>query len=275
MYGQMTAGSWIYIGTQGILQGTYETFAAMAAKRFGGTLAGTMTLTAGARRHGRRPAAGGDHERGRARSASRSTRRASSAAWRPATSTSSPTRVDDALDRRWRPSGAASPLSIARRSATRRSWCRSCSPAGPRSTSSPTRRRRTTRSCTSPAGSRWRRWRSCATSDPEGLTARAREVDGRPRRRHARLPRPRCRGLRLRQLHPGRGQARRLRPGLRLPGLRPRLRPAALLRGQGAVPVGRALRRPGRHRRHRPGRARRVPGQRGARRAGSAWPGRG
>ncbi|AZM46391.1 urocanate hydratase [Streptomyces sp. WAC 06738] len=53
MYGQMTAGSWIYIGTQGILQGTYETFAAVAAKlsrenkHSGGTLAGTLTLTAG------------------------------------------------------------------------------------------------------------------------------------------------------------------------------------------------------------------------------------
>jgi urocanate hydratase len=48
MYGQMTAGSWIYIGTQGILQGTYETFAAVAAKRFGGSLTGTLTLTGGA-----------------------------------------------------------------------------------------------------------------------------------------------------------------------------------------------------------------------------------
>jgi len=48
MYGQMTAGSWIYIGTQGILQGTYETFAAVAQKRFHGTLAGTLTLTGGA-----------------------------------------------------------------------------------------------------------------------------------------------------------------------------------------------------------------------------------
>jgi urocanate hydratase len=47
MYGQMTAGSWIYIGTQGILQGTYETFAAVARKRFGGSLRGTLTLTAG------------------------------------------------------------------------------------------------------------------------------------------------------------------------------------------------------------------------------------
>jgi urocanate hydratase len=47
MYGQMTAGSWIYIGTQGILQGTFQTFAAIADKRFGGSLAGTITLTAG------------------------------------------------------------------------------------------------------------------------------------------------------------------------------------------------------------------------------------
>lgn len=47
MYGQMTAGSWIYIGSQGILQGTYETFAAVAAKRFGGSLKGTLTVTAG------------------------------------------------------------------------------------------------------------------------------------------------------------------------------------------------------------------------------------
>jgi urocanate hydratase len=47
MYGQMTAGSWIYIGTQGILQGTYETFAEIGRKRFGGSLTGTITLTAG------------------------------------------------------------------------------------------------------------------------------------------------------------------------------------------------------------------------------------
>jgi urocanate hydratase len=47
MYGQMTAGSWIYIGTQGIVQGTYECFAEIARRRFGGSLAGTITLTAG------------------------------------------------------------------------------------------------------------------------------------------------------------------------------------------------------------------------------------
>ena len=47
MYGQMTAGSWIYIGTQGILQGTYETFAEAARQHFGGSLAGRLVLTAG------------------------------------------------------------------------------------------------------------------------------------------------------------------------------------------------------------------------------------
>src|SRR4029077_1616753 len=80
MYGQMTAGSWIYIGTQGILQGTFETFAALAQKHFGGSLRGHVTLTAGlrrmggapprnahcrARRHRRAPANCRHHERGR------------------------------------------------------------------------------------------------------------------------------------------------------------------------------------------------------------------
>ena len=62
MYGQMTAGSWIYIGTQGILQGTYETFAEIGRKRFGGSLRGTITLTAGWR-HGWRTTAGDHDER--------------------------------------------------------------------------------------------------------------------------------------------------------------------------------------------------------------------
>ena len=57
MYGQMTAGSWIYIGTQGILQGTYETFAEAATQRFGGSLAGTVTLTGGLGGMGAQPLA--------------------------------------------------------------------------------------------------------------------------------------------------------------------------------------------------------------------------
>ena len=81
MYGQMTAGSWIYIGTQGILQGTYETFAAAAKRHFGGTLARPRRRDRRSRRHGRRPAAGRDDERrGRAGRRGRS-RSGSSGGW--------------------------------------------------------------------------------------------------------------------------------------------------------------------------------------------------
>ena len=59
MYGQMTAGSWIYIGTQGIVQGTYETFAEAGRRHYGGDLRGRWILTGGPRRHGRGAAAGG------------------------------------------------------------------------------------------------------------------------------------------------------------------------------------------------------------------------
>ena len=65
MYGQMTAGSWIYIGTQGILQGTYETFAELARQHFGGTLRGRVVAHRRPRRDGRRPAAGRHDERRR------------------------------------------------------------------------------------------------------------------------------------------------------------------------------------------------------------------
>ena len=65
MYGQMTAGSWIYIGTQGILQGTYETFAECARQHFGGTLDGPAGGDRRPGRDGRRPAARGDDERRR------------------------------------------------------------------------------------------------------------------------------------------------------------------------------------------------------------------
>ena len=59
MYGQMTAGSWIYIGSQGIVQGTYETFVEMGRQHFGGDLKRQMDSHRRARRHGRRPAARG------------------------------------------------------------------------------------------------------------------------------------------------------------------------------------------------------------------------
>src|ERR1700744_1640398 len=64
MYGQMTAGSWIYIGTQGILQGTYETFKAAAKQHFNGTLAGTISVTAGPGGTGGGPPLAGKNGRG-------------------------------------------------------------------------------------------------------------------------------------------------------------------------------------------------------------------
>jgi urocanate hydratase len=124
MYGQMTAGSWIYIGTQGILQGTYETFAAVGQKRFGGSLAGTITLTGGlGGMGGAQPAAW--------RSASRSTRAGSRAGWRRATSTSRPTAstTRSSWRRRRKARCRSACAAIARMS------CRSCWRAARRSTS--------------------------------------------------------------------------------------------------------------------------------------------
>ena len=84
-------------------------------------------------------------------------------------------------------------------------------------------------------------------------------LGGRPLLRDGRLHGRRRGGLRLRQQPARRGEAGRLRARVRLPGLRPGLHPAAVLRGQGAVPLGGAVGRPGGHRRHRPRRARGVP----------------
>ena len=116
MYGQMTAGSWIYIGTQGILQGTYETLAAAGAAAFRRHAARPARRHRRPRRHGRRPAAGRDDERRASRSSSRSIRSGSSGAWRRGTSTRRPT----ASTRRWRASARWTRASDARaRSALR------------------------------------------------------------------------------------------------------------------------------------------------------------
>ena len=144
MYGQMTAGSWIYIGTQGILQGTYETFGAVAKK--------TVRRHAGrnhhphrrAGRHGRCSAARRDHERGR-----RDLRRCRRHAHRPphraiVTSTPRPTDLDDALALAVEARDAKRPLSIGVVGNAAEVFP-TCSNATHPSTSSPTRPRRTTR----------------------------------------------------------------------------------------------------------------------------------
>ncbi len=87
MYGQMTAGSWIYIGSQGIIQGTYETFVEAGRQHYGGDLCRQMDPDRRARRHGRRPAAGRDDGRAPRCSRSSAGRAGSSAASRPAIST--------------------------------------------------------------------------------------------------------------------------------------------------------------------------------------------
>ena len=141
MYGQMTAGSWIYIGTQGILQGTYETFAAVARKRFGGTLRGPARGHRRARRDGRRAAARG-HDVRRRRAVHRGRPHAHRAA---ASQTRLPRRARRRPRRRARaPAGA--PRRAARRcrsacSATPPRCCPSSCAAACTSTSSPTRPR--------------------------------------------------------------------------------------------------------------------------------------
>ena len=90
-------------------------------------------------------------------------------------------------------------------------------------------------------------------------------VDGRALRRDGGVPRRRRRGVRLREQPARRGRARRVRPRVRVPGVHPGLHPAAVLRGQGPVPVGGAVGRSGRHRGDRPRGARGVPRERGAR----------
>ena len=220
-----------------------------------------------ARRDGRRAAARGDDER-RRRALHRGRSRADRAAGsRPATSTSRPT---TSTTRSRRCEAAKARAARAQRRPLRRT--------PPRSFPSCSRRGFEADVVTDqtsahdplvgyiPAGlSLDGGRRSCASRDPDEYIRRARASARRALLRDGRLQGRGRRGLRLRQQPPPRGRARRLRARLRLPRLRPRLHPAAVLRGQGPVPLGGALRRPGRHRGDRPRRARRVRRRRGAR----------
>ena len=262
MYGQMTAGSWIYIGTQGILQGTFETFAAVADKRFDGTLAGTITVTAGLGGMG---------------------------GAQPLAVTMNdgvviciecdPARIQRRIDHRYLDVEAPS-LDEAVRMAVEARDARkplSIGVLGNAAVMLPELLEMdapidivTDQTSAHdplfylPAGRRVRGLGAGAHRGPGRLHQAGPGVDGDPRAGDGRVPGQGRRGLRLRQLDPRRGAQGRLRPGLRVPGLRAGVHPAAVLRGQGPVPLGRALRRPGRHRRHRQGDPRAVPGQRAA-----------
>ena len=269
MYGQMTAGSWIYIGTQGIVQGTYETFAAVAEKRFGGTLAGTLTLTGGCGGHGRRAAARRDDERRRL--PHRRRRRVEAAPPRGAPLP----RQGRRLPRRGgraalRGQGRAARLVASASSATRPRSSRSCSARSPdRHRHRPDLGARPV--VLSPRGRRARGLARLRREEARGVHRAGTRLMAKPGAGDGRVPGRRRRGLRLRQLDPRRGAAGRVRQGVRVPRLRARLHPPAVLRGQGPVPVGGAVRRPRGHRRDRPRRPRPVPRQRAAAHAGSRW----
>ncbi len=240
MYGQMTAGSWIYIGTQGIVQGTYETFAAVAEKRFGGTLAGTLTLTGGCGGMGGAQPLAVTLNDGvclivdvdRARLQRRVDHRYLD-------------EIADDLD-----SAVEKALQA---KADRRAW--SIGVVGNCAEVFPELLRRgvaidivTDQTSAHdplsylPEGVDLADWADYAATKPEEFTDRARASMARHVRGDGGVPGRRRRGVRLRQLDPRRGPAGRLRAGLRLPRLRAGLHPAAVLRGQGPVPLGRAVR---------------------------------
>ena len=282
MYGQMTAGSWIYIGTQGILQGTYETFAAIGRLRFGGSLKGRLVVTAGlGGMGGAQPLAVTmnegcalcievDLQRIERRIRERYLdERAGS--------------LDDALD------AAGGGAARGARALDRAARQRRRDPARARRARRRGRRRDRPDERARPAQrlrpgrDDARAGRRPARGRPGRVPEARRRVGARARRRDPRARRGGRGGVRLRQRPARAGRGARRRRRVRLPRLRPRLHPAAVLRGQGAVPLGRAVGRPGRHPRDRPRdprpvrrpaahpaldrageRARRVPGPAGA-----------
>ena len=266
MYGQMTAGSWIYIGSQGILQGTYECFAAIARRRYRRHVRRDGDADRRPRGHGRRPAAGRDDERWRGPRASRSTPRGSSAGSPRGYLDEWPT----IARRRARPllgsaRDGARAVSVGLLGNCRRDRSRAARGAASRPTSSPIRRAPTTRSAaTSPIGMTSRR-PGPAQSDPDEYLKRSRASMAAHCRGDGRLHGQRGRGVRLRQQPPRRGPGSAASSGRStIPGsCRPTS--ARCSARERAVSLGRAVRRSARHRRHRSGGARGVPRRRAAR----------
>ena len=271
MYGQMTAGSWIYIGTQGILQGTFETFAAVADKRFGGTLAGTITLTAGLGGMGGAQPLAVTMNDGVAICIE-----------------CDQSRIQRRIDHRYLDVQASSLAEAVEMAVAARDEKRALSIGVlgnaaqllPELLDSGAPIDIVTDQTSAhdplfylPVGTAFEDWETERDRGPGRVHEARAGVDGGARPGDGRVPGRRRRGLRLRQLDPGRGPQGRLRPGLRVPGLRAGVHPAALLRGQGPVPLGRALRRPGRHRRDRPRDPRAVSRQRAAAQVDHAWRG--
>ena len=241
MYGQMTAGSWIYIGAQGIVQGTYETFVEMGRQHYGGDLCRPLAADRRPRRHGRRPAAGGGDGRAPRAWPSSASRPASRCGCAPAISTRQPA----TSTRRWRSSSASCrerEAGVGRPARQRRrDPARAAAPAACGRTCSPTRpRAHDPVNGYLPAG-----WTLERVARPAREQRSRPASPRRPRPRwpihvagHAGLPARRRPHRRLRQQHPPDGQGGGRDRRLRLPGLRAGLYPPAVLPRRRAVPLG-------------------------------------
>ena len=240
MYGQMTAGSWIYIGTQGILQGTYETFAAVAEQRFGGTLRGRVCLTAGLGGMGGAQPLAITMNQGIALCVEVDPDRIE----RRISHRYLDERIDDldeAVERAEEAKRAGEPLSIGILGNAAEVF-----PAllergyVPDAVTDQTSAHDPLVGYV-PAGYDSGRGGRVARGRPGALHRGSPRIDGPPLRSDGRFQGTWRRGLRLRQLVARGSQARRFRWRLRLSRFRSGLHQAALLRGQGAFPVGRAL----------------------------------
>ena len=273
MYGQMTAGSWIYIGTQGILQGTYETLAELARRHFGGSLAGRLVVTAGlGGMGGAQPLAvtmnGGDRARRRGRPAPDRAppRDALRRRARPTIWTRRSTRVE-----RWQQDGVG-PIPGARGQRRRRAARARAPRRDARRRDRPDLGARCAQRLRPERPDARARPRRCGATNPSRVHARGRSppwpsTSGRCSRSSATARSSFDYGNNIR----AQAQQARRRRRVRHSRLRARVHPPALLPGQGAVPVGGALGRSGRHRGDRPARARDVHRRRARSAAGSAW----
>ncbi len=227
MFGQMTAGSWIYIGTQGILQGTYETFAAVAAKRFGGTLAGTITLTAGLGGMGGAQPLAVTMNGGVALcidcDPSRISRRIEHGYLDVEADD-----VDDAVRRAVEAAGAGLPLSIGLLGNAAEIVPQLLRMGAPINVVTDQTSAHDPLSYL-PKGVAFEDMAALRAEDPVGFTIRARAVHGRARAGHGGLHGLGCRSLRLRQLDPRRGGTRRICPRVRVSWLRAGIHQAAVL----------------------------------------------
>ncbi len=259
MYGQMTAGSWIYIGTQGILQGTYETFAECARQHFGGSLEGRLVVTGGlGGMGGAQPLAATmngaaflgvdvDESRIRRRVETRYCDRLEH-------DLDTALRLVEEARARRRPLAVGLVGNIAE-------VLPGAGPAGCRARRAdrPDLGARSARRV-HPEPALARRGGRAPRERSGGIREPGARFDGGARPGHAGAHGQGCRHLRLRQQPAGPGgRPPRHARGVRHPRLRSGLHPTAFLPGSRPVSLGRSLGRPGRHRRHRPGGARNLP----------------